>query len=125
MTTHRPNRVLVVDDDPIFLRLMGVYLTRLDCAFFPAATGREAIELVKRQDIDFCFMDILLGDTNGLEVARVIHEELKKPIPIVAVTAFYMKVDQDQCRAAGMLDVLRKPICFEDVTSTLAHYLKQ
>jgi CheY-like chemotaxis protein len=122
---HYSPHVLVIDDDPVFLSLMGAYLSRLHCNSFLIQDSRQALQFLSDNDVDFCFMDIVMPNIGGVELVRVIRQDLKKTFPIIAVSAFYMTVEADRCREAGMSDVLQKPVCFEDVERILAEYRKQ
>jgi CheY-like chemotaxis protein len=118
-------RVLVVDDDPVFLSLMGSFLPRLNCHSFLIQDSLQALQFLRDNDVDLCFMDIVMPQMGGVELARVVREELKKSFPVVAVSAFYMKVTADQCREVGISDVLQKPVCFEDIERVLARHGNQ
>ena len=116
---HESLRVLVVDDDPVYLALMGTYLSRLGCKSFLIQDSRQTLQFLSGNDVDICFMDIVMPYMGGVELVRLIRQDLKKTFPVVAVSAFYMTVEADQYRAAGMSDVLQKPVCFEDVVRIL------
>ncbi len=119
-------KVLVVDDDPAFLSLMGSYLSRLDCDAILIQDARQVVPLMTGDaDIGLCFMDFVMPDMDGIELVRRIRKEVGSDCPIIAVSAFEKDISVDQCRGAGMADVLYKPLLFEDVKKIVTRYAKE
>jgi CheY-like chemotaxis protein len=74
--------------------------------------GEQAIEAYKKDAFDLILMDVQMPILNGYEATRVIRDiEAGKGIhtPIIALTAYAMKSDKDQCIEAGMDDYIAKP----------------
>lgn len=120
--SHVPVRVLVVDDDAVFLGLMGSFLSRLHCSARLIQDSSQVLQFLRDNDVDICFMDIVMPQIGGAELTRMIRQDLKKVFPIIAVSAFYMTVDGDEYRQAGMSDILQKPVCCEDVKRVISQY---
>ena len=74
--------------------------------------GEKAIEQYKNQSFDLILMDVQMPIMNGYEATKIIRDlEQEKGIhtPIIALTAYAMKSDKDQCIEAGMDDYISKP----------------
>lgn len=80
-------RVLVVDDEPDFLRMIQVRLESEHYEVVTAAGGREALELMKKSPPDAVLLDIMMPDMDGLEVLRKIRR-FSKDLPVFMLTAF-------------------------------------
>lgn len=110
---HRPIRVLVVDDSPTARELIA-YVLASDPAIevaAVAASGREAIEAVARDQPDAITMDILMPEGDGFEATRKIMET--RPTPIAIVTASLLRNEVStafRALEAGALAVLSKPV---------------
>ena len=78
-----------------------------------ANNGLEALGLLKKEDFDCILMDIQMPEMDGLEAARLIRklpEPIKATIPIIAVTANVLKGNSEKYLAAGITDLLAKPL---------------
>jgi PAS domain S-box-containing protein len=102
--------VLVVEDNPVNLKLITMMLLKYGCAVDMCGDGQEALSKVKDKRFDLILMDLQMPVMGGVEATRIIRRELNKDIPIIALTAAAMKEDEEQALAAGMNDYLTKPI---------------
>jgi len=102
--------VLIVEDNTVNQKLMGVILKQMGNIFEFANDGREAIEKVREKNFDLILMDIQMPVMDGYEATRILRNEMKSNIPIIALTARVFKEDEEKCRALGMNDFLTKPI---------------
>jgi two-component system cell cycle response regulator DivK len=89
-----------------------------------ARTGPQALVLAEKHRPDLILMDIQLPEISGLQVTK----ELKKSktlsaIPVIAVTAFAMKGDEERIRAGGCEDYIAKPISVADFLEKVKRYL--
>ena len=112
--SHRPLRVLVVDDHVVNQAVVSAVLRRWGHAVATALDGREAVDKSAGEPFDLVLMDLQMPEMDGLQATRLIRErELSQSLPrlpIVAMTARAMTADRDQCRAAGMDGFLSKPL---------------
>ncbi|MDX1986326.1 MAG: PAS domain S-box protein [Candidatus Obscuribacter sp.] len=119
--------VLVVEDSPLLRMMAQKQLEKLGVRSASAATGLEAVELLRANSYDLILMDLNIPEIDGLEVTRqvrVMELPLAKHTPIIAMTAAAMKGDLDRCLEAGMDDYLPKPVLLEDLEAKLKQWLR-
>ena len=121
-----PLRVLLVDDNAINQKVAVRILQQMSYQPEVAANGREALEAIERQPVDFIFMDVMMPEMDGLEATRRIRQNqmggqkhYQSRIIIVAMTAHAMQGDREKCLASGMDDYLAKPIRPKDVRAMI------
>ena len=119
-----PLKILLVDDNPVNLKLAARLLERLGYpSTASAGDGRKALEILGREAFDLVFMDIQMPGMDGYETTRRIRSgeagSLNSQVAIVAMTAHALNSDRDRCRAAGMDDFLTKPVRLEELTAVL------
>ena len=103
--------VLLVEDEPLNLKLMRVVLEAAGFAVIHAGTGREGITLARERRPDVILMDIGLPDIDGVRTLRYLREWPEtSATPVAAVTAQAMKGDRERLLAAGFDDYMAKPI---------------
>jgi len=102
--------VLVVEDNILNQKLMVILLKQMGCEFDIANNGKEAVEKVGANVYDIILMDIQMPIMDGYEATRLIRNELKSKIPIIALTAHVFKDDDRKSKDAGMNDFLTKPV---------------
>ena len=105
---HR-KKVLIVEDNTLNQKLMGILFNKMGYVFEIANDGREAIAKVREKKFDLILMDIQMPVIDGFEASKIIRSEGIKT-PIIALTAHVFKEDKEKCIAAGMDDFLTKPI---------------
>ena len=82
------SRILLVDDDPAIHDLLGDELARLGYVVDHARSGREGLDLARRQRPDAVVLDLMMPDLSGFEVADALHEDgLTAHVPIVVLTS--------------------------------------
>ena len=116
--------VLIVEDNELNMKLFHDLLDAHGYRVIEARNGPEAMERVRAGAPDLILMDIQLPEVSGLEVTRRINEELGELAPpIVAVTAFAMKGDEERIRAGGCRDYIAKPISVVDFLEKVKTHL--
>jgi two-component system, sensor histidine kinase and response regulator len=107
----RALRVLVVDDHPINHEFAAEALRRLGHAVTTASSGQEALSLLESRPFDLVLMDVQMPELDGLEATRRFRAmERGKHTPVVALTAHSGREERERCVAAGMNDVITKPV---------------
>jgi signal transduction histidine kinase/DNA-binding response OmpR family regulator len=107
------SRVLVAEDSPSNQFLVKRLLERAGHTVTIAGTGREVIEMVRRENFDVVLMDLQMPEMDGLEATgniRHMENSTGKHLPIVAMTAHAMPGNREQCLEAGMDAYLSKPV---------------
>ncbi len=116
--------VLVVEDNELNMKLFNDLLEAHGYAVLQARTGPEALAAARRRRPDLILMDIQLPEISGLQVTQ---EILKDPeladVPVIAVTAFAMKGDEERIRAGGCRDYISKPISVVSFLEKVKRYL--
>jgi two-component system sensor histidine kinase/response regulator len=118
-------RVLVVDDNPINLKVASRNLERLDCVVQAATNGVEALAVLKDHEVDLVFMDIQMPVMDGFEATRAIREReaaTGRRLPIVAMTAHAMAGSRELCLQAGMDGYITKPLRAADMARALSRW---
>jgi CheY-like chemotaxis protein len=113
--SDEPLRILVVDDNKVNLMVAQLQLQKCwpQARITTADNGAQALQLVERQRFDVALIDMFMPEMNGLEVTQQIrqhHPAIAARMPILALTANTNPVDRDRCLAAGMQEVLHKPM---------------
>jgi two-component system cell cycle response regulator DivK len=104
-------KVLVVEDNELNLKLFCDLLRAHDYVAEPVRDGREAVARAQAFAPDLVIMDIQLPHVSGLELIEQLKaDETLCAIPIMAVTAYAAKGDEERIRAAGAESYVSKPI---------------
>ena len=116
--------ILIVEDNELNMKLFRDLLEAHDFATLETRDGMEALEMARANKPDLILMDIQLPGVSGLEVTRQIKaDDDIKSIPVVAVTAFAMKGDEDRIREGGCEAYIAKPIRIEQLISTVRKFV--
>ena len=116
--------VLIVEDNELNMKLFNDLLEASGYDTLQTRSGLEALDIARRNNPDLILMDIQLPEVSGLEVTKWIKEDDElKTIPVIAVTAFAMKGDEERIRQGGCEDYLSKPISVTKFIETIKHYL--
>ncbi len=106
-----PKTVMIVEDNELNMKLFHDLLEAHGYRTVETRNGIEAMDLARAHQPDLILMDIQLPEVSGLEVTRWLKADAElKSIPVVAVTAFAMKGDEERIRAGGCEAYLSKPI---------------
>jgi CheY-like chemotaxis protein len=117
--------ILLAEDNAVNQRLATRMLQKRGHRVTVASNGREAVELLERSSYDLVLMDVQMPLLDGIAATTLIREREKETgvhQPIVALTAYAVKGDQDRCLAAGMDGYLPKPIRPEELDALLLTY---
>ena len=104
-------KVLIVEDNELNMKLFNDLLEAHGYTTFQTKDGREALSIARTHRPDLILMDIQLPEVSGLEITkRLKADEELRSIPVVAVTAFAMKGDEEKIRQGGCEGYIAKPI---------------
>ena len=106
-----PKKVLIVEDNELNMKLFNDLLEAHGYETLQTKDGFKALELAREHTPDLILMDIQLPEVSGLEVTKWLKDdETLSAIPVVAVTAFAMRSDEERVREAGCEAYMSKPI---------------
>ncbi|WP_159715757.1 ATP-binding protein [Geminicoccus flavidas] len=117
----QPLRILVADDVEINRDLLHAGLTKEGHSVSFATNGEQAVAKVAGEDFDVVLMDVQMPVMDGIEATRRIRSlpPPRNEVPIIAVTANVMEAERQRCFAAGMSQVLTKPVIWDDLFRAL------
>ncbi len=115
--------VLIVEDNELNMKLFHDLLEAHGYQTVATRNGIEALDLARQHHPDLIIMDIQLPEVSGLEVTKWLKDDPDlRGIPVVAVTAFAMKGDEERIRKGGCEAYLSKPISVAKFLDTVRHY---
>jgi two-component system, cell cycle response regulator DivK len=116
--------VLIVEDNELNMKLFNDLLAAHGYRTIQTRNGFEALELARTHRPDLILMDIQLPEVSGLEVTRWLKDDDELcQIPIVAVTAFAMKGDEERIRSGGCEAYISKPISVMSFLETIGRFI--
>jgi two-component system cell cycle response regulator DivK len=119
-----PKKVLIVEDNELNMKLFNDLLEAHGYETLQTKDGFKALELAREHTPDLILMDIQLPEVSGLEVTKWLKDdETLSAIPVVAVTAFAMKGDEERIREGGCEAYLSKPITVTTFIETVRQFL--
>jgi len=116
-------RLLLVEDNPINQNVAKGILEQAGAVVTVAEDGAVAVALLRSERYDLVLMDVQMPVMDGFTATRLIREELRLQLPVVAMTAGVMESEREQCIAAGMDDFIAKPIDVEQMFATIQRRL--
>ena len=118
--------VMIVEDNELNMKLFNDLLEAKGYNTIQTRNGMEALELARAHRPDLILMDIQLPEVSGLEVTKWLKEENElHAIPVIAVTAFAMKGDEERIRQGGCEAYISKPISVNTCLATIETYLNR
>jgi CheY-like chemotaxis protein len=127
LVAEKNSRALLVEDNPVNQKLALRLLEKRGYQVLLAGNGREALDLLEREPVDFVLMDVQMPVLDGLEATKIIRDREKgteSHLPIIAMTAHAMKGDRERCLEAGMDHYVAKPIQPEELFAVISRVLE-
>jgi len=119
-------RILIVEDEPLNLKLLKTILARTGFDIVTAGDGEAALEVVARESIDLIFMDALMPGISGFETCRRLKSsEQYKHIPVIILTGLSASDRERLSREACADDWLEKPFSRDSIMEKLYTYLNK
>ena len=123
-TNGSAKTVLVVEDNELNMKLFHDLLEAHGYNILQTKDGMDALRIAREHKPDLILMDIQLPEVSGLEVTKWLKEdEDLKSIPVIAVTAFAMKGDEEKIRDGGCEAYIAKPISVTNFLETVRKFL--
>jgi two-component system, OmpR family, response regulator ResD len=119
-------RILLADDEPRLLHVVGLYLSMEGFEVREASDGTEAIAMLETEQFDLAILDVMMPGVDGIEVCRHIRSQpATASMPVLVFTSLSADKDVERARLAGANHLITKPFslpglgavvrsCFED-----------
>lgn len=116
--------VLIVEDNELNMKLFHDLLEAHGYRTLQTRDGLSALDIAREHMPDLILMDIQLPEVSGLEVTKWLKEdESLRAIPVIAVTAFAMKGDEEKIREGGCEAYISKPISVNSFLETVDTFI--
>ena len=120
----RARTVLIVEDNELNLKLFHDLLDAHGYRVLATRNGLDAMQIAREHRPDLILMDIQLPEVSGLEVTKWLKDDDDlAAIPVIAVTAFAMKGDEDRIRQGGCEAYISKPISIASFIETIRRFI--
>jgi CheY-like chemotaxis protein len=116
--------VLFVDDDEMLLEVVSLILQRLDYNVLNASKGLEAIEIFKKNEVDFVILDMRMPGMNGDEVCRQL-KKIKPKVKIILASGYVKFYSEDYLVDCGFDDIIDKPFTIEQLSKKIENILSK
>lgn len=117
---------MIVEDNELNMKLFNDLLEAHGYETVTTRDGTKALDIAHEANPDLILMDIQLPEVSGLDITRQMkNEDDLKNIPVIAVTAFAMKGDEDKIRECGCEGYISKPISIASFIETIQNHLPQ
>ena len=117
--------ILLVDDDPINIKILHRFLTKQQCNFETAWNGISALDKIKSGKFDLILLDIMMPRMSGYEVCRRIRESYtSQQLPVIMLTAKIHLSEVDEGFKAGANDYIQKPFILNELVRRINTTLK-
>jgi len=119
-----PEKILIVEDNPLHMRLLEMTLRDKNYTLLKATDGEEALDIATKERPDLIIMDIRLPEMNGFEATKKLRDNPAfSHTPIIAITAYAMKGNRDRVIESGCDAYLTKPINTRELPEVIAEML--
>ena len=117
--------ILIVEDNELNMKLFNDLLQAHGYNTLQVKDGRLVIDMTRKNRPDLILMDIQLPEISGLEITKMLKaDDDLRAIPVVAVTAFAMKGDEQKIRNGGCDGYIAKPISVASFLQTVSRFLE-
>ena len=117
-------RILVVEDNPLNLKLVRDVLGYAGYDVVAATSGEEGLRVAEQDPPDLVLMDLQLPGIDGTETLHRLRQgPLDRAVSVIAVTAFAMPEDRDRAALAGFDGYIEKPISIRDLPGQIEAFL--
>jgi len=116
-------KILVVEDEPTLVETLEYNLSHRDYEVFTAMDGREALAIAREEHPDLIVLDLMLPGMDGIEVCRVLRQEMS--VPILMLTARDEEVDKVVGLEVGADDYMTKPFSMRELMARVKALLRR
>ena len=128
--SDEPLRILVVDDNKVNLMVAQLQLQKCwpNARITTVDSGAQALSLIDQEVFDLALVDMFMPDMDGMQVTQQVRQffpAIAASMPILALTANTNPVDRDRCLAAGMQEVLHKPMDTPTLMAAVGRHVRR
>lgn len=120
---HKNITILIAEDEESNFLLLQTILKR-QCKVLHAMTGKELLEIYKKEHADLILMDIKMPEMNGIDALKEIRK-FDKDIPIIMQSTYAFENDMEAARQAGSNEFMTKPINIKEFKSMITRFLPE
>lgn len=120
---HKNITILIAEDEESNFLLLQTIL-KGQCKVLHAMTGKELLEIYKKEHADLILMDIKMPEMNGIDALKEIRK-FDKDIPIIMQSAYAFENDMEAARQAGSNEFMTKPINIKEFKSMITRFLPE
>lgn len=125
LSTEMKKKILIVDDNPINLRILADYLEAFEYRVLVARDGRSGIEKAQYAQPDIILLDVMMPDIDGFETCRFLKaDETTRAIPVIFMTALSETESKVEGFEAGAVDYVTKPLQQREVLARIRTHLQ-
>ena len=118
-------KILTVDDEEHILELIEYNLIQSGFSVVTAGSGKEALEVLKNQEVDLVLLDIMMDDMDGIEVLKKIRNDQEKTdLPVILLTAKSEEIDKVTGLNLGADDYISKPFGVRELAARIHAVLR-
>ena len=108
--TQTPPIILIVDDEPHMLRLVGFSLKSVNATLLTATSGLDALKIIRERPVTLAIFDVHMKDIDGLTALQELRQDpVYKTLPVILLTGAGETHIEEQGRALGVKAFFRKP----------------
>lgn len=124
-TTESPNRILLIDDDELILKVINRILTKEGYEVQTASNGKDAMELIDKQKFDLLITDLMMPYSNGFEVISKFKQHPNaEGVPVIVISSVGTENAVREGLNIGADDYLRKPIMPDELLIRVRRFFK-
>jgi CheY-like chemotaxis protein len=121
----KDKKILVTDDNEMNRLVASAILEEFGAVVEEANNGIEAVEKIRKNNFDIVLMDVQMPEMDGVEATAEIRTHISKTLPVIALTAFAIKGDNEKFIQAGMDDYLSKPFEENQLLEVVCRWLEK
>jgi len=122
--TAQKVRILIVDDDPAILKLLGIAIGSFGFEFAAAKNGREAISILQKQEFEIVITDMMMPEVDGMQLLE--HVKKNHPrIDVIVVTGYTGTFSYMDVIRAGASDFITKPFNFDELEAKINRIIRE
>lgn len=118
-------KILIVDDNKTFGRLMSILLNKQGCSIKIVDAVNDALKLIDQEDFDLIISDLVMPNDDGVDFLKVLkNNPITNPIPVIIISGYDTNDHIENLKELGAFDVLNKSFKNSNLIPTLERAIK-